>query len=46
MKMRLSLLNGSYRLDVRKLALSIGVNAWKHDAEIFVTMCSRINCLN
>ena len=45
-KMRLSLLNGSYRLDVRKLALSIGVNAWKHDAEIFVTMCSRKNCLN
>jgi len=46
LKMRLSLLNGSYRLDVRKLTLSIGMNAWKHDAEIFVTMCSRINCLN
>ena len=46
MKMRLSHLNGSYRLDVRKLALSIGVNAWKHDAEIFVTMCSRKNCVN
>ena len=45
-KMRLSLLDGTYRLDVRKLALSIGVNAWKHDAEIFVTMCSRKNCLN
>ena len=46
MKMRLSLLNGSYRRDVRKLALSIGMNAWIYDAEIFVTMCSRINCLN
>ena len=46
MKMRLSLLNCSYRLDVRKLALSIGMNAWKHDAETFVTMCSHINCLN
>jgi len=45
-KMGLSLLNGSYRLDVRKLPLSIGVNAWKHDAEIFVTMCSGKNCLN
>jgi len=39
-KMRLSLLNGSYRLNVRKLALSIGRNVWKHNAEIFVTMCS------
>jgi len=45
-KMRLSLLNGSYRLVVRKLALSIGRNAWKHNAEIFVTMCLRKNCLN
>ena len=45
-KMRLSLLDGSYRLDVRKLALSIGMNAWKHDAEIFVTMCNCKNCLN
>ena len=45
-KMGLSLLNGSYRLDVRKLALSIGRNAWKQDAEIFVTMCSCKNCLN
>jgi len=44
--MRLSLLNGSYRLDVRKLALSIGWNAWKHDAEIFDTICSWKNCLN
>jgi len=45
-KMRFSHLNGSYRLDVRKLALSIGRNAWKHDAEIILTMCSRKNCLN
>jgi len=45
-KMRLGLLNGSYRLDVRKLALSIGRNAWKHNAEIFFTICSRKNCLN
>ena len=45
-KMRLSLLNGSYRLDVRKQAVSIARNAWKHNAEIFVTICSRKNCLN
>jgi len=45
-EMALNLLNGSYRLDVRKLALSIGMNAWKHNAEIFETMCSRQNCLN
>ena len=45
-KMGLSFLNGSYRLDVRKLALSIARNAWKHNAEMFVTMCSLKNCLN
>ena len=45
-KMRLSHLNGSYRIDVRKLALSIGRNTWKHDAEIFDTICSWKNCLN
>ena len=44
--MRLSLLNCSNRLDVRKLAISIARNAWKHNAEIFVTICSRKNCLN
>jgi len=44
--MRLSLLNGSCRLDVRKLAVSFAKNAWKHNAEIFVTICSRKICLN
>ena len=39
-KMRLNLLNGSYRLDVRKLALSIGRNAWTHHAEIFFAINS------
>jgi len=45
-KMRLSLLNGSYRLVVRTLVVSIARNAWKHNAEIFVTICSRKNCFN
>jgi len=44
--MRLSLLNGSCGLDVRKLAVSFAKNAWKPNAEIFVTMCSRKICLN
>ena len=45
-KMRLSLLNGMYRLELRKLAVSIARNAWKHNAEIFVTICNCKNCLN
>ena len=45
-ELRLSLLSGSYRREVQKLVVSIARNAWKHNAEIFVTICSRKNRLN